>query len=404
MESYPIKSQQLNYYTTLVLLCIGYFIDFYDLTIFSANYAKIIPELFDINNSNAVQLLYLEITNYYTVGIVLGSTVFGILGDKFGRTTVIRASILIYSISIFLSVFTHSITIFTLLRFISGFGLATEFATSSVLISELFTDNKKSNYGISILYASGILGGSCATFIGSFSWQAMFLFGSLSGLILYFLRKKLLESQLFTNLISKNIYKGELWQLINSKNKLFHLIKLFVVSTPFYFLISIIFMYPKFMQFNDPLASSITTLLTGFFIGNIISVIVIGYCISKYRSYKSCLWITLILYISIMPIFHYVTHNLFLIYSVLLGMLGGGYPVAWVQLVVRSYGTNMRNTATNILIAMGRGSGIFFNVMFSYWLSINSQFISNAIISVIIICLVASFSLLLIRENYAYNL
>ncbi|MFN7094911.1 MAG: MFS transporter, partial [Burkholderiales bacterium] len=126
-----------KYSLTLILLCIGYFIDFYDLTIFSAGYTNIIRDLFSVTDTEQIQLLYLKITNFYTAGIIIGSIIFGILGDKFGRITVVRYSILLYSLSIIASTFTHSLSLFIFLRFLAGAGLAAEFGTSSVLISEL---------------------------------------------------------------------------------------------------------------------------------------------------------------------------------------------------------------------------------------------------------------------------
>ena len=118
-----------KYTLTIILLCVGYYIDFYDLTIFSASYNDIIQDLFHIYDKTEIQLLYLKITNFNNAGIIVGGVMFGILGDKYGRSTVIRYSILLYSISIILSCYTHSTAIFCLLRFLSGVGLATEFAT-----------------------------------------------------------------------------------------------------------------------------------------------------------------------------------------------------------------------------------------------------------------------------------
>lgn len=88
---------------TIFLLCFGYYIDFYDLTIFSACYTNVIKDLFHIYDPIETQRLYLTISNYYTIGIILGAITFGILGDKFGRSYIIRYSILIYSVAIIIS-------------------------------------------------------------------------------------------------------------------------------------------------------------------------------------------------------------------------------------------------------------------------------------------------------------
>ncbi len=254
-------SDYQRYRYTIILLCIGYFIDFYDLTIFSASYTSIISELFHITNVDQIQLLYLKITNYHTAGIIIGGILFGVLGDKFGRTIVIRYSILVYSISIILSCFITNIPLFILLRFLTGVGLAAEFATSSVLISEMLPQNIASS-STAWLYICGILGGVTATFLGGFSWKIMFLFGGVSGFILYLMRRELFESPLFQNM-NKKIKKGNLYLMFYGYKNIKKTIRLTILIIPFYYLISVMFIIPRYMQIDGDLSSLIHTLLIG---------------------------------------------------------------------------------------------------------------------------------------------
>ncbi|MGL4347694.1 MAG: MFS transporter, partial [Chitinophagaceae bacterium] len=124
---------------TVVLLCMGYAMDFYDLTIFSVGYYDISRELFGIYDVNMIQKLRLSITNWQNLGVVLGAFFFGALGDKIGRVKIIKYSILLYSLSTLLSPFIQNIFLFTALRFLAGVGLACEFSTSNVLITELLS-------------------------------------------------------------------------------------------------------------------------------------------------------------------------------------------------------------------------------------------------------------------------
>jgi putative MFS transporter len=396
-----VENKNVRY--TILLLCLGYFIDFYDLTIFSARYATIIPDLFNITNITAIQLLYIKISNFYTVGIVLGCICFGVLGDKFGRTLVIKISIIIYSLAIFLSIFTHSVEVFIGLRFLSGFGLATEFSTSSVLIAELLAKNKEMNNKISILYLSGILGGICATFLGVISWKIMFLFGSLFGIVIYILRTRLIESTMFLNLPPVLKVQGSIIQLFNSFAKLMKLIKLMILIIPFYLLISIMFIYPNYMKIDYSLPQAITLLLIGFFIGNIISTICAGIVIPKLNSYNKYIWGSLFLFAIIMPSFSLITNHMFLVYCILLGLLGGGYPVIWVQVVMKNYGTNQRSTATNFLYALGRGSGIFLNLIISSLLA-HKNFMPYSYVLIVSVIVLVAISLIFSAEKYNSNL
>jgi len=380
-----------NYLPTIILLCIGYFVDFYDLTIFSASYSNVIKDLFHVYDPREIQLLYLKITNFYTVGIILGCLLFGVLGDKIGRTNAIRYSILLYSFSIIASVFTHSVWLFIFLRFLSGVGLASEFASSSVLLMELLP-TRFANKSISLLYSCGVLGGLTAIFVATISWKILFLCGGTAGLILYILRKNLIESHLFLMLETKTS-TGNLLHLINSTHNLFKLLKLLIIILPFYFLISIMFIYPSFMNLKTSLGDSIRILLVGFFIGNLISSTGSMYILARFKNYKIYLLISTLSFCLLLSIFKLIDQNMFFIYSIGLGLLGGGHPAVWMQLVTKHYGTNQRSTAANTLYALGRGSGIGFNLLLSSWI-INPQYFNYySLITVIIITIIVFIAL-----------
>lgn len=387
---------------TIALLCFGYFIDFYDLTIFSACYTNVIKDLFHIYDNIEIQRLYLTISNYYTVGIILGAITFGILGDKFGRSYIIRYSILIYSIAIILSVFTKSIIFFTFLRFVSGFGLATEFATSSVLIAELLS-TKNTTIATKLLYLSGVMGGITAVYIGNiFSWKIMFLFGGLIGIILYILRKQILESRLFLLINSER--RGNILSLINSAKQITKLLKLFILIVPFNFIISAMFMLPSYMPISFALDHAIALLLVGFFLGNIVSTFFCSYIVNYFKDYRSFIWLSLLIFFVSIPAFVFITDQTFFIYNFALGLIGGGLPTIWIQMISKEYPTNIRNTASNTLYALGRASTVGFNLFFLNWIKNRHVFITNTIICAVIISILIVVVLLTSKNTYAKDL
>jgi putative MFS transporter len=387
---------------TIVLLCFGYFIDFYDLTIFSACYTNVIKDLFQIYDPIKIQKLYLTITNYYTIGIIAGAVTFGVLGDKYGRSYVIRYSILIYSVAIILSIFTKSIPVFTLLRFIAGFGLATEFATSSVLIGELLS-TKNATIATKWLYLSGVLGGITAVYIGSkFSWQIMFLFGGIIGIILYLLRKQILESKLFLLLNSKS--QGNISLLVNSPKQVAKLIKLFILIVPFNFIISAMFILPSFMPVSFSLDHAVQLLLIGFFLGNIVSTFFCSFIVNYFKDYRSYIWLTLFTFLVIVPTFTLVSDQLFFAYSFIIGLIGGGLPTIWIQMINKEYATAIRSTASNTLYAMGRASAVGFNLLLLNWIEHRQTFSTNIITCVIIISILVAIVLLKLKNTYGQEL
>lgn len=392
-----------NKYTlTIILLCIGYYIDFYDLTLFYSSYVSVFRESFHIYNATQIQQLFLRISSFYTAGIFCGAVFFGVIGDKIGRTAMIRYSVLLYSVSMILSVFTTSIPLFTLLRFISGAGLAAEFATSSVLLHELLPTKHASKY-TSLLYFCGVLGGMTAVYFGSLSWKLLYLFGGFAGVVIYIARNKIFESHIYTNL-HKQVTRGNILQLFNGWSNSFKFIKLLILIIPFNFLISIMFIYPKFMNVTGDLGLLTRQLLTGFFIGNLLSTLLCNLVINKFKDYRTFILFNILLFTIVMPLFWIINDKLFFMYSVALGLLGGGLPTVWVQLVVKSYGTNLRSTATNTLFAFGRVSCIGFNALIGLCLLTPTHFRVNVLIMVIVIVALVLFSLLNIKNNYLTNM
>lgn len=381
---------------TLFLLCAGYFIDFYDLTIMGVSYSELIQEKFHIINTAQIQQTYLLISNFQTLGIFIGAILFGILGDKLGRAKAVRYSILLYSISTIVSVYTHSLPVFIILRVVAYAGLASEFATSTVLILELFPA-KSAAWGTAILYSFGVLGGILATSIGTVSWKAMFLFGGFFGLALYIGRSKIQESPLYLKeksaLESKKL--GSLTVLLSSKEYLTKLLRYFLMNLPFYAIITMMFIFPNYIIKEITLDQAMKQLLFGFFCGNIISSLLSGLYIQYTSSYKPFLAFFLVLFLVLMSIFSIIPESHLFLYSIGLGCLGGGYPILIAQLAVREFPVHIRSLASNTLVAMGRSSGIFFNILMSWWLaSSNSHlFIQNAIITVGIIFIMAAVSL-----------
>ena len=408
MQTGTISEIDLNigknnkYIVTIILLCIGYFIDFYDLTIFSSSYVNVFRDAFQMHDTTQIQQLFLKISSIYTAGIFCGALFFGILGDKLGRTAMIRYSIALYSSAMILSVFTTSIPFFTFLRFISGFGLAAEFATSSVLINELLPVKYAARYN-SLLYFCGILGGMTAIYLGAMSWKLLYLFGGIVGFVIYITRKKILESELFSNLQQKT-QKGSVLQLFNSWRNILKFCRLWILIVPFNFLISIMFIYPKFMHLTGDLGDLTRELLTGFFIGNLISTLGSNYVINKFKDYRVFILINIILFSLVMPLFWLVNNQFFLMYAILLGLLGGGLPTVWIQLVVKSYGTNLRSTAANTIFAFGRFSCIGFNSIISVWMISAKTFNFNVLWMVILILSLVLLALYKTKNNYEANM
>ena len=115
------------------------------------------------------------------VGMTLGALALSPLGDKFGRRTLILASVALTSLCMLLTPLTHSIDMLVLVRFLTGLGIGGVLASVVSLTSE-YSPSRYSNYAVIFVqsgYAVGsVLGGVVAgAVIETGGWQSLFWFG-----------------------------------------------------------------------------------------------------------------------------------------------------------------------------------------------------------------------------------
>lgn len=181
----------------VIVAALGYFIDVYDIWIFGANRVASLTELgvpADEILGTGIMLL-----NMQMAGLFLGGFVFGILGDKYGRTKMMFVSIVLYSLATLLNGLVNDIASYATFRFIAGFGLAGELGLAVTLISESLPKEKR-GYGAGIIVGFGVFGAVAAAILAHYiPWRASFILGGVAGLALLFFRIKVAESQIFEN-------------------------------------------------------------------------------------------------------------------------------------------------------------------------------------------------------------
>ena len=367
----------------LLILCLGYFVDFYDLTVMSVSYVDLFKQQFGITNSIDIQKMYISINNIQMAGILVGAILFGFLADKFGRITVIKYSILLYSVTTILAIFMTNIHLFMWLRFLSYLGLASEFGVSTVLIVEFFP-TKIAAWGMSLLYILGVFGGITATLFGVFSYKAMFIFGGLAGLLLFCVRKVLEESPYFIDLYDSEKFKkaGNIFYLFKNYSK--PLILNFLITIPNFFVITVMFVLVKFISTDMNFSSLVKMFLFGYFTGNIISSIVSGLYNQYFKSPNLFFIVNIIIFLASIFMYPYVGANTIFVYGIMIGLIGGGYSIMWAQYAATEFPTEVRALATNMIFALGRTSTIFFGLIFSSWISDEISFKHN--INIMVVC------------------
>jgi MFS family permease len=119
----------------VIVASLGYFVDVYDLLLF--NIVRV-PSLKDLGLSEEeISQIGANIYNWQQAGLLIGGFLWGILGDKLGSRSVLFGSILTYSLAKYACGFTQNVEIYSILRFIAGFGLAGELGAGITLIAEI---------------------------------------------------------------------------------------------------------------------------------------------------------------------------------------------------------------------------------------------------------------------------
>src|SRR3954468_21237684 len=188
--TYPSQKSFAKQLLSLPVLvaALGYLVDMYDLVLFSI---VRVPSLKSLGLSgeklldDGIMLLNLQMA-----GMLIGGIVWGIMGDKRGRLSVLFGSILIYSLANIGNGFVNSLEAYAVLRFIAGFGLAGELGAGITLVTEILP-NKIRGYGATLVATMGVFGALLAYSVSYlFAWRASFFIDGGLGLLLLVLRMK----------------------------------------------------------------------------------------------------------------------------------------------------------------------------------------------------------------------
>src|SRR5687767_7925591 len=108
----------------VIVAALGYFVDIYDLLLFGIVRTASLADLGITGQANRDQGEFLISMQMY--GMLIGGILWGILGDKKGRLSVLFGSIITYSIANIANGMVHSVEAYAIWRFIAGIGLAGE--------------------------------------------------------------------------------------------------------------------------------------------------------------------------------------------------------------------------------------------------------------------------------------
>src|ERR1700733_9234556 len=122
MNEHNLTHKALN--ITVIVAALGYFVDIYDLILFNV-VRKPSLETLGFKGDEILNKGFL-LLDWQMAGMMLGGIIWGILGDKKGRLSILFFTILLYSIANIANAYVQDLNQYIALRFIAGLGLAGE--------------------------------------------------------------------------------------------------------------------------------------------------------------------------------------------------------------------------------------------------------------------------------------
>ncbi len=223
----------------VIVAALGYFVDIYDLLLFGI---VRIPSLKSLGLSEAeISSVGAAIINWQMTGLLIGGILWGVLGDKKGRLSVLFGSILTYSLANIACGFVQDITLYKLLRFIAGVGLAGELGAGITLVSEILPKRLRA-IGTSLVAGVGLLGAVVAYFtVELFDWRPAYFIGGGMGILLLILRIGVFESGAFEQIKhQKDIKKGNFFMLFTNRKRLFKYLRCIGIGMITWYVIGIL--------------------------------------------------------------------------------------------------------------------------------------------------------------------
>lgn len=344
--------------TSILVAALGYFVDIYDLVLFSIVRIK---SLKGIGLPDAELLSKgVLLLNMQMAGMLLGGILWGILGDKKGRLSVLFGSIFMYSAANIANGFVQSVEVYAILRLIAGVGLAGELGAGITLVSEVM-DKETRGFGTMIVATIGILGAVVAALVGDlFDWRTAYFIGGGLGLALLFLRIGVYESGMFSALKSKAVKRGSFSTLFRTPKNLIKYVSCILIGVPIWFVIGILITFsPEFgkalgmAHIPDP-GKAILFAYIGLALGDFTSGSLAQLVKSRKKVIASFVLLTAI-FIGMYLLSRNASLKFFYANCLALGF-AIGYWAVFVTIASEQFGTNIRSTVTTTVPNFVRGA------------------------------------------------
>ncbi|WP_342645391.1 MFS transporter [Mucilaginibacter sp. CSA2-8R] len=357
----------------LIVAALGYFVDIYDLLLFSIVRIPSLKALHVPDDRLLPDGIYL--INVQMVGLLIGGILWGIIGDKKGRLSVLFGSILLYSLSNIANGFITNLSQYVVLRFVAGIGLAGELGAGITLVAEILPKHLR-GYGTSIVASIGLMGAVLAYLVANlFDWKIAYIIGGGLGILLLLLRFNVFESVMFKNAKEQSVSRGNFLSLFSSRYKCLKYVRCILIGLPIWFVIGILITFsPEFgksLGLSVPIEAGKAVMFNyiGLSLGDLSS----GILSQRLQSRKSVVLVFIALTTVLGIVYlYFMPNSVWFFYTVCL-LLGFaiGYWALFVTIAAEQFGTNLRATVATTVPNFVRGS---INIMTPIFLLFKTDF------------------------------
>ena len=406
-----MQQKQYGVFSLPVIVgALGFFVDIYDLLLFNIVRKSSFADL-GVAES-AMKNIGEKTISLQMIGLAIGGIIWGILGDKKGRKSVLFGSILLYSLATIANGFVNDIDQYMWLRFIAGLGLAGELGASITLTSELLPKEKRA-IAASIIATAGVLGSITAYFVHDLSgedWRLSYFIGGGMGIALLFLRVRVLESHMYDKMKQATVKLGNYWMLLNNKDRFFRYLRGILIGLPVWYIIGVLITFAdefakqfEITGFSQPKALMLQYVALG--IGDMTAGILSNYIKSRKK--------TLFIFYGITAVFILLFFALkgggsaFNMYLICMGLgFGAGISVLYIMMSAEQFGTNLRATAAISIPNLVRGFLPLILLLFQFLRSQNvfNDYVTGAWVTGIIIMVTGFIAALFVKESYGRDM
>ncbi len=330
----------------VIVAALGYFVDIYDLLLFSIVRRTSLQSIGVPDDQLLTQGEF--VLQSQMVGLLLGGLIWGIMGDKKGRLSVLFGSILLYSLANIANGFVTTVNQYAVLRFIGGIGLAGELGAGITLVSEVLPTRLR-GYGTTLVATVGLMGAVLANFIAKkFDWQIAYFIGGGLGIILLVARVSIFESGVFLKLKEQTVQRGNFFQLFSNPARFKKFVGSVFIGLPIWFVIGILITFsPEFakaLHISGTISAGDAVMYS--YIGLAVGDLVSGFISQALRSRKKVVFFYVIVTTVMILIYLFTPGRSVFNFYLTCFLLGVsiGYWALFVTMAAEQFGTNLRST------------------------------------------------------------